>query len=256
MIEIDWKNDYCHDFVCYKCQQAKLSLNGFQRGKRQFHCPQCQCQIPSSLSLNRRSLYLESRLVDEEIDWSKDYNDEFVCPKCSKLGMIARGINRCTNKRQFYCLSCKKVQQESCQINIRAISDPINSGLTWYTNHKVKGFICPECQSENIYFSQISYGKKRFLCRNCQKRQNDSSTLIYGYCGLDLDQDCHKFRACYTCGNFVATPEKLPQYIKTRDELRGKQSQALALGQDVLVEQFGTQADQLDKIIASLQEAA
>ena len=37
------------------------------------------------------------------------------------------------------------------------------------------------------------------------------NTPIYGYCGLDLDQDCHKFRACYTCGNFVATPEKLPQ---------------------------------------------
>lgn len=82
------------------------------------------------------------------------------------------------------------------------------------------------------------------------------NTPIYGYCGLDLDQDCHKFRACYTCPCFVATPEKLPQYIKTRDELRGKQSKALVAGQDVLVEQFSTQADQLDKIIASLQEAA
>ena len=82
------------------------------------------------------------------------------------------------------------------------------------------------------------------------------NTPIYGYCGLDLDQDCHKFRACYTCPCFVATPEKLPQYIKTRDELRGKQSKALVAGQDVLVEQFSTQADQLDKIIGSLQEAA
>ena len=82
------------------------------------------------------------------------------------------------------------------------------------------------------------------------------NTPIYGYCGLPLDQRCDKFRACYTCGNFVAVLEKLPQYIKTRDELRGKQSKALANGQDVLVEQFGRQADQLDKIIASLQEAA
>ena len=86
--------------------------------------------------------------------------------------------------------------------------------------------------------------------------QTHINTPIYGYCGLDLDQDCHKFRACYTCLCFVATPEKLPQYIKTRDELRGKQSKALVAGQDVLVEQFGTQADQLDKIIGSLQEAA
>lgn len=82
------------------------------------------------------------------------------------------------------------------------------------------------------------------------------NTPIYGYCGLPLEEQCNKFRACYTCGNFVATPEKLPQYIKTRDELRSKQSLALTAGQDVLVEQFGTQADQLDKIIASLQEAA
>ena len=84
---------------------------------------------------------------------------------------------------------------------------------------------------------------------------NHINTPIYGYCGLPLDVRCDKFRACYTCGNFVAVPEKLPQYIKTRDELRTKEFNALANGQDVLVEQFGKQADQLDKIIASLQGA-
>ena len=82
------------------------------------------------------------------------------------------------------------------------------------------------------------------------------NTPIYGYCGLPLDQRCDKFRACYTCRSFVAPPEKLSSYIKTRDELRVKESNALANGQDVLVEQFGRQAEQLDKIIASLQEAA
>jgi hypothetical protein len=82
------------------------------------------------------------------------------------------------------------------------------------------------------------------------------NTPIYGFCGLSLDENCDKFRACYTCPCFVAVPEKLPQYIKTRDELRAKQMRALTQGNDVLVEQFGQQADQLDKIIASLQEAA
>ncbi len=82
------------------------------------------------------------------------------------------------------------------------------------------------------------------------------NTPIYGYCGLPLDQDCEKFRACYTCSCFVATPEKLPLYIKTRDELRAKEARAKANGQDVLVEQYGRQADQIDKIIASLKEAA
>lgn len=82
------------------------------------------------------------------------------------------------------------------------------------------------------------------------------NTPIYGYCGLDLDEECDKFRACYTCRFFVAKPEKLTQYANLRDKLREKQERALANGHGVLVEQFARQADQLDKIIASLQEAA
>jgi integrase len=82
------------------------------------------------------------------------------------------------------------------------------------------------------------------------------NTPIYGYCGLPLDQDCRKFRACYTCQSFAATLEKLPQYINTHTELREKQAKAMSAGQEVLVEQFGKQAEQLDKIIASLQQEA
>lgn len=82
------------------------------------------------------------------------------------------------------------------------------------------------------------------------------NTPIYGYCGLRLDQDCHKFRACYTCRAFAATIEKLPQYINILNELRAKSVKAMSAGQEVLVEQFGRQVEQLDKIIASLQQEA
>lgn len=81
------------------------------------------------------------------------------------------------------------------------------------------------------------------------------NTPIYGYCGLPLDQHCDKFRACYTCSCFVATSDKIHLYIKTRDELRAKESKAKVNGHDVLVEQFGRQADQLDKIIAAASES-
>ncbi|MFM2312859.1 MAG: hypothetical protein RLZZ04_2135 [Cyanobacteriota bacterium] len=81
------------------------------------------------------------------------------------------------------------------------------------------------------------------------------NTPIYGYCGLDLNEECDKFRACYTCRFFVAKIEKLSQYANLRDELREKQERALANGHAVLVEQFARQAAQLDKIILSLQEA-
>ncbi len=85
---------------------------------------------------------------------------------------------------------------------------------------------------------------------------NHINTPIYGYCGLPLNQRCDKFRACYTCSHFVATPEKLSQYIQVRNELRAKETRAFTNGHDVLVEQFGQQADLLDKIIVSLQEVA
>ena len=82
---------------------------------------------------------------------------------------------------------------------------------------------------------------------------NQINTPIYGFCGLPLDQRCNKFRACYTCSHFAAAPEKHSQYIQVRDELRAKEAKALTNGHDVLVEQYGAQADQLDKIIASLE---
>ncbi|BDA70005.1 hypothetical protein CAL7716_080100 [Calothrix sp. PCC 7716] len=81
------------------------------------------------------------------------------------------------------------------------------------------------------------------------------NTPIYGFCGLPLNERCDKFRACYTCSCFVAQEEKLPQYMKIRSELREKEGRALSNGNDVLVEQFGRQADQLDKIINGLESA-
>lgn len=80
------------------------------------------------------------------------------------------------------------------------------------------------------------------------------NTPIYGYCGLALDQECEKFRACYTCrAHFIAVPQKLPLYKKTRDELRSKESRAKEAGAEVLVEQYQRQAENLDRIIAELE---
>ena len=83
---------------------------------------------------------------------------------------------------------------------------------------------------------------------------NHINTPIYGYCSLPLDKACDKFRACYTCKqHFVAVPEKLSLYVKTRGELRAKETRAMEVGADVLVEQYQRQADQLSKIISSLE---
>lgn len=177
MIKANWKQDYCKDFTCYKCQQAKLNLAGMNRGRQQLRCSNCNSVVQLSININRRSWFLDSRLVDEQTDWEKSYKGEFICPECQSLGMIVRGVHKSNNKRQFWCSSCKKTQLESCQINIRSISDPINAGLIWYTNHKIKGFVCPKCQCKNMYFAKIEDGKKRFRCRTCKTYQKDCLSL-------------------------------------------------------------------------------
>jgi integrase len=113
-----------------------------------------------------------------EIDWSKDYQGEFVCPECQTLNMRLAGKQFSNNKRRFICNTCRQRYSESCQIDIRAITCPTNPEVTWYTNHRIKGFVCPECQAEDMYFAQTDkYNKIRFCCRSCRKHQYNSIEL-------------------------------------------------------------------------------
>lgn len=180
MIEINWKQDYCGEFICPRCHKGKMSLAGISHGKKKFICKDCQYQTQESINLNMRSRFLESRLKDEQVDWEKDYQGEFICPECYVLGMTVRGIAKKENKRTFYCFACCYVCHESCQINIQAVADPINLGITWYTNHRIKGFVCPECQAQNIYFQRLNKwqeNKKSFLCKSCNTHLYDSIYL-------------------------------------------------------------------------------
>lgn len=192
-MEINWKQDYQGEFICYKCEETPLILGGFKRGRRQFRCSKCKCAIPSSLSLNRRSLYLKSRLVDERVNWEKDYHGEFICPECNQLGMSARGIKQPNNKRQFRCPHCKKTQQDSYNIKggYEVIKDPINESVVWYRNHRIEGFVCPECNAMDMYMAGVSnkYNKKLFRCRSCHKHQYDYIELNQGNLSYFTEQD-------------------------------------------------------------------
>ncbi len=112
-----------------------------------------------------------------ETDWRKDYNGEFICPYCQQRKIVLRGLNR-HREQCFRCSYCGRHLQDSCRIYIQAVKDPINLGVIWYTNHKIRDFICPKCHEANIFFSHIkSRNKKCFLCRSCQRRWLDSHDL-------------------------------------------------------------------------------
>lgn len=176
-MEIDWKKDYQCDFICPKCNNSYLRLDGHQNNKRKFICKSCRSRTLASTNLDRRSHYLESRLQDEHINWKEDYKGEFVCPECQTFPMAVWGLHKLKNKRQFHCFSCSKTISESCQVKIRAVQDPINSSIIWYTNHKYPEFICIKCQSRNIFLSHLETNKKRFRCKSCGNLQYDSFDL-------------------------------------------------------------------------------
>lgn len=182
-MKIDWLQDYRDEFICPKCNRGKLHLASFANGKRIFKCRRCRKNTSASIDISRRSLFLEDRLQDENINWKQDYHGEFACPQCQTLGMVVRGINT-NKKRLFCCSSCQYVCPESCQKKIQAIQDPSNSRVVWYTQHRYQEFICPECDSREIYFSGLSKyikqnkcRKKEFKCHSCKKRLWDCLEL-------------------------------------------------------------------------------
>lgn len=143
------------------------------------------------------------------------------------------GHKHSTTTSNFYIqVSCEQIEKEAGHIQ-RALLN--------YEGKLLKYESLPKSFWENPYAHELNLAGTHI------------NTPIYGYCGLPLDEGCEKFRACYTCSCFVSKPEKLPLYIEQRNELRDKESVAMAKGHDVLIEHYKRQADQLDKIITGLQ---
>lgn len=114
-----------------------------------------------------------------KIDWNKDYDNEFTCPKCEIGYLELHGFNKTKKKRSFICKSC-----HSCTnilfINLQKY--PWLPTLFWNTKKKIQGFICPYCQTEDIYFRQIDKNKKKiFFCKKCEKHLYDSITIEHNF---------------------------------------------------------------------------
>ena len=183
MIEVDWIKDYQYEFNCPRCNHSKMKHAGFSNGIKQFKCEECRHNTSAAIVLNQRSkcLNIDSKLKHKTTDWGKDYQGKFVCPNCRSLEIsVGEKTKSSNNKRRFRCKACFKTYPVSCHINIRAITDPINQGVTWHTGHRIKSFACPKCQVEEMYFVTLDYvnnGKKLFECRTCKYITKDSIDL-------------------------------------------------------------------------------
>jgi hypothetical protein len=80
-----------------------------------------------------------------------------------------------------------------------------------------------------------------------------TQTLPNGYCGLPVVQSCPHASSCLTCPMFLTTAEFLPQHREQHRQTLQIISAAEARGQKRLVETNRQVADNLEKIITSLE---
>ena len=87
-----------------------------------------------------------------------------------------------------------------------------------------------------------------------QRLSRATQALPNGYCGLPVVQSCPHANSCLTCPMFITTAEFLPQHREQRQQTLQIISAAEARGQKRLVEMNRQVADNLEKIITSLED--
>jgi integrase len=86
-----------------------------------------------------------------------------------------------------------------------------------------------------------------------QRLSRATQALPNGYCGLPVVQSCPHANSCLTCPMFITTAEFLPQHREQRRQTLKIISTAEARGQKRLAEMNRQVADNLQKIITSLE---
>jgi hypothetical protein len=86
-----------------------------------------------------------------------------------------------------------------------------------------------------------------------QRLGRATQALPNGYCGLPVQKTCPHANACLTCPMFITTAEFLPQHRQQHQQILQIISAAEARGQTWLVQMNTDVANNLHKIITSLE---
>jgi ferredoxin len=87
-----------------------------------------------------------------------------------------------------------------------------------------------------------------------QRLSRTTQALPNGYCGLPLIRKCEHANACLTCPMFITTAEFLPQHREQHQRTLQIVSAAETRGQTRMAEMNRQVADNLEKIIAALED--
>jgi integrase len=87
-----------------------------------------------------------------------------------------------------------------------------------------------------------------------QRLGRATQALPNGYCGLPIQKSCPHANACLTCPMFITTAEFLPQHRSHRQQVLQIITAAEARGQTRLAQMNQQVADNLQKVIAALED--
>jgi len=87
-----------------------------------------------------------------------------------------------------------------------------------------------------------------------QRLGRATQALPNGYCGLPVQKSCPHANACLTCPMFITTAEFLPQHRSHRQQVLQIITAAEARGQTRLAQMNQQVADNLQKVIAALED--
>lgn len=93
-----------------------------------------------------------------EVDWVKDYHNDFICPKCHQGTLLLKSIYNQTY-RKFRCSVCKK----------ETINAYILRGKHLKFRLDAYGLACPSdtCNARQMITQGFDKGKKVFKCNIC-----------------------------------------------------------------------------------------
>ena len=182
-LRVNWKQEYHKEFTCPKCNRAKIE--NFISHKKSNHklrirCYSCNQTTALSCLISEYPAISSHPTLQErlEVNWKKEYNNEFICPKCNR-GTLNKFAHKNSSlcKLTLKCNQCYKTTNLTCHKNPEHPRISIHSTLKeklevdWETEYHNE-FTCPQCNKG--YLNQLKYSKgaacKLILgCHVCNK---------------------------------------------------------------------------------------
>ncbi|MEM7556054.1 MAG: site-specific integrase [Cyanobacteria bacterium P01_A01_bin.84] len=159
-LKINWKQEYNGEFICPQCHKGRLTKYFYTKTvtcKLRLSCDYCDKSTSLTCSLLKNSSVSSHSTLNGQlrVNWSREYNNEFVCPKCNKARIkhfLSHKKSDC--KLRLRCHLCDQTTSLSCLLSkYPSISfhPTLKERLQVNWKKEYNGeFICPKCNQGTL----------------------------------------------------------------------------------------------------------